>query len=57
MKNDGKEFDGMHGLSTYDYGARQYNPVTARRDRVDPLAEKYYSISPYVYCLNSFVII
>ena len=23
MKNDGKEFDGMHGLNTYDYGARQ----------------------------------
>ncbi len=56
MKNDGKELDGMHGLNTYDYCARQYNPVTARWDRVDPLAEKYYSISPYVYCLNSFVI-
>ena len=26
-KVNGKEFDGMHGLTTYDYGARQYNPV------------------------------
>ena len=50
---NGKEFDNMHGLNTYDYGARQYNPVTARWDRVDPLCEKYYSISPYAYCLNN----
>jgi hypothetical protein len=43
----------MHGLNTYDYGARQYNPVTARWDRVDPLCEKYYSVSPYAYCGNN----
>lgn len=43
----------MHGLNTYDYGARQYNPVTARWDRMDPLCEKYYSVSPYVYCGNN----
>ena len=49
-KYNGKELDGMHGLSTYDYGARQYDPVTARWDRMDPLCEKYYSISPYAYC-------
>ena len=49
-KYNGKEFDKMHGLNTYDYGARQYNPVTARWDRVDPLCEKYYGISPYAYC-------
>lgn len=47
---NGKEFDNMHGLNTYDYGARQYNPVIARWDRVDPLCEKYYGISPYGYC-------
>jgi RHS repeat-associated protein len=49
-KYNGKELDLMHGLNTYDYGARQYNPVTARWDRVDPLCEKYYSLSPYNYC-------
>ncbi len=49
---NGKELDRMHGLNTYDYGARQYNPVTARWDRPDPLSEKYYSISPYAYCAN-----
>ena len=51
-KYNGKEYDKMHGLNTYDYGARQYNPVTARWDRMDPLCEKYYGVSPYVYCLN-----
>ena len=52
-KYNGKEFDNMHGLNTYDYGARQYNPVTARWDRMDPLAEKYSGVSPYVYCNNN----
>ena len=56
-KYNGKEFDKMHGLNTYDYGARQYNPITARWDRVDPLGEKYYSISPYAYCANNPVIL
>ena len=45
--------DKMHGLDTCDYGARQYNPVTARWDRVDPLCEKYYGMSPYAYCGNN----
>ena len=49
-KYNGKEFDQMHGLNTYDYGARQYNPVTGRWDRVDQLAEKNYPFSPYSYC-------
>lgn len=38
LKN-GKELDLMHGLNTYDYGARQYDPILAKWDRVDPLAE------------------
>ena len=50
---NGKELDKMHGLNTYDYGARQYNPVLGRWDRVDPLCEKYYDVSPYVYCHNN----
>ena len=40
----------MHGLDTYDYGARQYAPILGRWDRMDPLCEKYYSVSPYAYC-------
>lgn len=53
FKYNGKEFDMMHGLNTYDYGARQYHPLLPLWDRVDPLAEKYYSTSPYAYCLGN----
>ena len=52
-KYNGKELDLMHGLNTYDYGARQHDPILARWDRIDPLCEKYYSTSPYAYCMNN----
>ena len=52
-KYNGKELDNMHSLNTYDYGARQYNPVTGRWDRMDPLCEKYLPYSPYNYCNNN----
>ena len=55
-KVNGKELDRMHGLNTYDYGARQYNPILGRWDRMDPLCEKYYSISPYAYCANNPIV-
>ena len=48
-----KELDLMHGLNRLDYGARWYDPVIARWSSMDPLAEKYYSISPYAYCANN----
>ena len=51
-KYNGKELDKMHGLNTYDYGARQHDPILARWDRIDPLCEKYYNVSPYAYCAN-----
>ena len=38
---------------TYDYGARQYDPILCRWDRVDPLCEKNPEISPYAYCGNN----
>lgn len=52
-KYNGKELDLMHGLNTYDYGARQYYSILGRWDRMDPLCEKYYSLSPYNYCGNN----
>ena len=52
-KYNGKEFDRMHGLNTYDYGARQYSPALPSWDRIDPLAEEHYSVSPYAYCNNN----
>ena len=42
------EFD----LPTLDYGARHYSPSTARWLSPDPLAEKYYNLSPYAFCGN-----
>lgn len=52
-KYNGKEFITMHGLDTYDYGARGYYPALGRFTSVDPLAEKRYWESPYSYCGNN----
>ena len=52
-KYNGKELDRMFGLDTYDYSARMYDPAMGRFMTMDPLAEKYYSISPYAYCNNN----
>ena len=30
-KYNGKELDRMHGLNTYDYGARQHDPILAKK--------------------------
>ncbi len=53
LKYNGKELDRMFALDLYDYHRRMYNPVIARFISIDPLCEKYYSISPYVYCMNN----
>ena len=41
------------GIPLLDFGARMYNPAIARWTAADPLSEKYYGISPYVYCLGN----
>ena len=51
-KYNGKELDTKKGLNWYDYGARHYDATLGRWFVVDPLAEKYYGLSPYVYCNN-----
>jgi RHS repeat-associated protein len=52
-KYTGKELDMEHGLMQYDFEARQYDPTVGRFMTMDPLAEKYYSVSPYAYCANN----
>ena len=52
-KYNGKELETMHGRNAYDYGARFYDPLLPTWDRIDPLCEKYYHVSPYAYCLNN----
>jgi len=49
----GKEFDRKYELNLYDFGARFYDATRGQWATPDPLAEKYYSISPYVYCANN----
>ncbi|MBQ0142908.1 MAG: hypothetical protein KBT06_08950 [Prevotellaceae bacterium] len=49
-KFEGKELDRSFGLDNYDIHARNYFAMLPMWDRVDPLAEKYYGISPYAYC-------
>ena len=52
-KYNGKELDRMNGLDWYDYGARHYDAAIASWPTMDPLCEKYYSLSPYNYCGNN----
>lgn len=52
-KNNDKELDRTYGLEWYDVHARQYDPVVPSWHAIDPLAEKYYYISPYAYCANN----
>ena len=49
-KYNSKEFVEMHGLDEYDSKARWYYPAICRTTTMDPLAEKYYSTSPYAWC-------
>ncbi|MDU1893067.1 MAG: RHS repeat-associated core domain-containing protein, partial [Dysgonomonas sp.] len=52
-KYNGKELDQRLGLKLYDYLARQMDGAIGRFTTVDPLAEKFYSWSPYAYVMNN----
>jgi len=49
----GKELEAMNGLNQYDYGARRRGAGLPIWTSVDPLCEKHYNNSPYVYCANN----
>ncbi|MCD8043555.1 MAG: RHS repeat-associated core domain-containing protein [Tannerellaceae bacterium] len=52
-KYNGQEKESDFGLNLYDYHARWYDPTVGSFTSMDPLAEKYYSVSPYVYTFNN----
>ncbi len=52
-KYGGKELDRTNGLDLYDFSARWYAPDLPRFLSLDPLTEKYPSISPYAYCAGN----
>jgi RHS repeat-associated protein len=49
----GKEKQTVKDLGYLDFGARMLETEFGRWFVIDPLAEKYYSVSPYVYCMNN----
>ncbi|MDR2407164.1 MAG: hypothetical protein LBE13_03505 [Bacteroidales bacterium] len=49
----GKEKQTVRDLGFLDFGARMLETEIGRWFVIDPLAEKYYSVSPYVYCVNN----
>ena len=52
-KFGGKETLEPVSLDMLDFGARFYDPRIARWNTQDPLAEKYFSLSPYNYCAGN----
>jgi RHS repeat-associated protein len=50
---NGKELEAMNGLNEYDYGTRRRETGIPVWTTMDPLSEKYYGVSPYVYCTGN----
>ena len=50
---NGKEMQQELSLGWLDYGWRMYDPQIGRWHAIAPLAEKYFSYSPYTYVLNN----
>jgi len=56
--NGMRKDDEVHGATgtSYDFGARLYDPRIGRWLSVDPLASEYAPVSPYVFTLNNPII-
>lgn len=56
VKHGGKELDRTHGLDTYDYAVRQYDPILGVWNSPDLLADLSSHISPYAFCKDNPVL-
>ena len=52
-KYQGKEWNPAAAFNVYDFGERLYDPALGRWLSQDPLAEKYYPHSPYLFCAGN----
>ncbi|MGM9865120.1 MAG: RHS repeat domain-containing protein [Muribaculaceae bacterium] len=52
-KYGAKELTPDLGLNAYDFEARTLAPAFPMFSQQDPLAEKYYPLSPYLYCAGN----
>ena len=52
-KFGGKELITANGLNEYDFGVRWYYQAVPHFTKPDPMCEKYYWLSPYLYCANN----
>ena len=54
---NGKQYEGYSigssDLNSYDFGARHYDPITARWFQTDPLQQQYPNFSPFCYCADN----
>ena len=53
FKYNGKELNEELGIGWYDFGARNYNAVLGRWMNLDPLADKYFNVTPYSFVSNT----
>ena len=50
LSSIGNILSGENSLDLYDSHARFYDSMIGRTTSQDPLAEKYYHLSPYLWC-------
>ncbi len=53
LKYGGKELDRENGLDWLDSQARMYDFIIGRTPTMDPMSEKYYHLSPYLWCAGN----
>ena len=53
LKYGSKELDRENGLDWLDFEARMYDFIIGRTPTMDPMSEKYYHLSSYLWCAGN----